>query len=527
MDPAENRDAADRTPVALGPRFPYDPAMRRLPLFVLPLLVAAALQGADTPPTPSAADRIDAATRQFEAVLDREFQGVRRSLDAWRDKRKRSALTELGGLLTKASPEDRVYVAYHVLSADPKHRAAREVFTKVGIAAPFDEKGVAAPDWTCPACSNRDLVEKVSALTYPPFEVVREAIDPRSAAVSGFWKANKRELDKLTATLVGIAREDSTRADAVYPVLAYFRPEAPEVRTYYASKGKPVPRQRVWFNPVDRWLLDKELAGIDCLDPQSGPQGFVPAPTKGQPSSIGGTVAWTFPEYLRACRIEGVLSTSGGAFQLTDDKGRGVRLSLGARLRLTATDGKRDQFGEWPAPADLASRPTPIALEARGRDIVVRVGGAIVGSTVLPQTVAWRRAGVEGPLSAQQLRVRYLADATEDLLGEGAIAAKPTDRPDAPAKPVEPAWKEARTKELAQRITFDFSDTAMEEVVAMLNRLSSASFTLDPGAEPLKDLPVSLRGDDMTLATALEWIAKLTGLQAEPGEKGFTLVWKR
>ena len=469
--------------------------------------------------------QLEAAVKGFEDQVDKDFVPVAKSLDGWRGRRKALSLKELSDLLSKAPAEDKVYVAYHLLAANPRHKPAREVFTKLGIAAPYDDKGVAAEKWTTPACRNPELVDKVSATTYPPFSVVSEAV--YAPNVKAYYKRTGDQLGKLKTTLIELARAGAAQdyAAVIYPILAYYHPEAQEVRMYFGAKGKPVPRQRVWFNPVDRWLLDHELAGSDCLDPRVKPSsGSVQAAPKGQPATLSGAATWLFPEYLRNCRIEGVFSSSSTAsLALADDKGNDVTLAIvGKTLTLTAS-GAKAPLGEFPLELDLAARPVPIQLEARGKVIAVRVGGLVVGTGTLPSAIAFHQATVSGTLSLQQLRIRYLADLPESLLGD-EVAAKPEAKPEPPA---EPAWMATRRTELDKKVTFEFSDTPMEEVVAMFGRLTGATFALDASADTLKDLPISLSGNDMSLKTALEWITRFSGLEAVPGEQGFSFAWEK
>lgn len=459
---------------------------------------------------------LENAVASFEERAAKDFVPVARSLDQWRERRRGAALKELTDLLTKATGEDKIYLAYHLLAANPRHKTAREVFTKLGVAAPVDANGVAAAGWTPPACRNPELLDKVSASAYPPFAVVAEAV--YAPNVKAYSRRAGEQLAAFKTTLIGLAGSAPDRAAVIYPIVGYYHPEAAEVRAYFAAKGKPVPRQRIWFNPLDRWLLDHELAGIDCLDARMKPSsGTPPALTKGEPARLHGSATWDFPEYLRGCRIEGVLSTPGGAtIALSDDQGRGATLALAPTQLTLSLNGAKEPLGSFPLAIDLAVRPSPIQLEARGRELTVRVGGLVIGSGTLPERIAFKRATIAGPLVASQLRVRYLADRPEPA--DVTVAAKPTE-------PAEPAWMEARRKDLDRRVTFEFTDTPMEEVVAMLGRLTGAAFTLDDSASTLSSLPISLTGNDMPVKTAIEWIARFSGLEAKPGETGFTFTW--
>ena len=485
------------------------------------LLVAFVLGlGAGEAPT------VDATITQFEVNIAKEFAPVQRSLDQWRERRAQNAMIELQRLFSKATPEDQVVIAYNLLAVRPTHKQARELFSKAGLTPPFDEKGVPSVGWTTPATNNRALAEAIANLAYPPFEAVREAIDPKSASVSGFWKKQAVLQDKLKTDLVDIAKQG--QADVVYPLLAYYHPQANEVRMYFQSKNKPVPRQRVWFSPVDQWLLDHELAGIDCLSSAFKPSvGNQPTAAKGEPAFVN-SASWEFPASLPACRVECAATWSGRmAFLVTDSRGSGVRVTMANGSALVECVGSgKERIGEFTISFDPATVPMPIQCEIRGKAFTMRVGGSIIGTGTLPRSVAFHRFAVEGNLRASQLRLRYLAELLDNalLLAGPAGPSGPTE----PAKPpAEPTWMALRKTELAKKVTFAFTDTSLDEVAGMLTRLSGATFTIDSTAEPLKDLPISMTGNDLPLQTALEWLQRLTDVVAVPTEQGFSLQWKR
>lgn len=481
-------------------------------LLLAPLTVLTAADG----------NTVDGAITRFEDAMAKEFAPIGRILDSWRAKRANAALVELQGLLGKATPEDQVVIAYHLLAAKPTHKQARELFTKSGLTPPFDDKGVAAPGWSMPATSNRVLADKIANLTYPPFDVVREAIDPKSPTVSGFWKRQEAQREKLKTDLVELAKQG--QAEIVYPLLAYYHPQAVEVRMFYQTKNKPVPKQRTWLSPVDQWLLDHELAGIDCLSPVVKPtRGNAPALAKGEPAQVYGG-SWDFPVLLSACRIECAATWTGRTvFLITDERSEGIRLVLqGSQAVVETIGGKTQQIGDFKLDFDPTTVPMPLQFEVRGTAVTVRVGGVIIGTGALPKSMAFKRVGVEGSLRATQLRLRYLANQAENALLTGETGSTAT----VPVPPAEPAWKAERTAQLSKTVSFVFADTSLEEVASMLSRLSGTTFVLDASAEPLKDLPVSLNGDDLKLQTALEWLQRLTDVEAVPTEQGFSLKWK-
>jgi len=132
-------------------------------------------------------------------------------------------------------------------------------------------------------------------------------------------------------------------------------------------------------------------------------------------------------------------------------------------------------------------------------------------------------------VTAHVYRVRYLADLPEIALLGGDPASKPTApaTPATPTKPEIPVWQAERTALLAKPVTVAFNDISVDEVAAMLGVITGASFTLDPSAEPLKDLPVTMTAQDLALGNVLEWLQRLTDVTATPTAEGFSLEWKR
>lgn len=486
------------------------------------VLGLAALGAAD-----SAATRTDQRIAEFEALMDRSFVPVERNLQAWRDKHTRNAVRELQDLLKVAGPEDQAFLAYHLLSHNPKDKAVRDLFTKVGLQPPFNEDGVPTPGWRTPTCTNRVVVEKVTAMAYPPFDAVAEAIGLRNSAASSYWRKLSKEMTDLRADLVKIAADPqaTNAADTVFPVLAYYHPESREAAFYYQSKGKKVPRQKVWFNPVDRWLLTNELAGVDAL---VGPDG---KPRSGGPNGV--TVAdqaWSFPEYLRGARLELVgTARLPITVRFLDLKHRGAAVTVTATAIEVRPGDKNTILATFPVDVDLSATPLPLQIEARGKTVSAKVGGISVGSINLPDETAYYLCQLQGTVQAQSLRIRYLTATDEaDLLGL-AVAGTPAPGTAAPAKPdapAAPAWKAERDQQLAAPLTVAFSDTSLEEVASTLKVLTGVEFRLDASAEPLKDLPVTLSTDDLPLGKTLEWLQRLTDVRAEADGQGFLLIWQ-
>ena len=474
----------------------------------------------------SVSERINQAAVSFEGKQDRDFMPVAESLERWRISKIKTAIKDLGILLDKASPADKPYLAYHLLSVSPRHKPARDFFTSLGIPAPFDEKGQRISGAIIPVCQNRALVDQVANLRYPPFSAVAEVVSPKSPAVQSYWKRQKIALDQLRDQLVGFAQQGE--ASNSFQVLAYYWPGAKESVAYYSSQRKEIPRQRTWFTSVDRYLLDHGLAGIDCLDtrmfkPSSGSEPSVGE--KGQGSRFTGTASWDFMENVRNCRIEGVFSSTGdSSFSVQDGEGAGARLMVhGKTIELQALGkGRPTTLIKVDVEQDISSLPFPVQLEVRGRFVAALVGGIQVCQAELPADYAFKRVTINPVgLVAQQMRVRYLGE-LEDT--EKLLAA-------APLKPVEPPpadpWLAERKQQLDRPVSFRFEETSVEEVVTLLSQLSGMKIELDAKAETLKNLPVTLDGKDLKLSSALDWLQRVSDLSWKPTATGVALTWSK
>jgi len=463
---------------------------------------------------------VDARIQKFEQAVDAAFKPVQNQLEAWRIKRAKTALAEVAGLLPKAGPGDRVFLAYQLLAADPKHKAAREVYTALGLPPPFAEDGTPVASTRAPACNDIATVTKAVDLRFPPFDEVTKAVDLRGSAAAPFWKKLEAELLALRKDLARIALERAAEgaANTVYPLLAFYQPKAPEVEAYYAATGKPAPVGRAWFNPVDRWLLDRELAGVDAMR-QVGRMPPAWQLGGGQlPATVPGAGCEVIATWKPGARI--VFSGPHGNAMIAWSW-------MGGKLRMHP--GERAQAIDVPLDIDidLGTVAVPVRCEVRGRKALVAIGGIPVASCELPQTVAIRSWSVAA-LEPRLLRIRYLAAAPElDLLGDGAVAAKAPAKPADAAKPAPPAWIDERTKLLLKPVTLAFADQRLDEVAAALSSITGTPFRLAASAESLADLPVTMTAKDVPLRTALEWLRRLAELEAVPEEQGFRLEWKR
>jgi hypothetical protein len=462
---------------------------------------------------------IDARIQKFEQAIDTAFKPVQTQLDGWRIKRAKTAMGEVSALLPKAGPRDRIYIAYQLLSVDPKHRAAREVYTALGLVPPFDEQGRAVAGTRAPACDDLATVAKAVDLRYPPFDEVTKAVDLRGSVAGPFWKKLEAELATLRKDLAKIASDGAAEqaGNAVFPLLAYYQPRAPEVQAYYAAIGKPVPAGRTWFNPVDRWLLDHELAGLDPLR----------AIGKNPPPPWPGSGTGELPAFVPGASVEIIaLWRSGARIELDGAKGPAVIWTWQKGKLITLPGGAGAKPVEATLDVDLTAVAVPVRCMVRGRIASVAIGGIPVSEVELPQAVAVKRWIATYLDQPRLLRVRYLAAAPElDLLGDGEILAKTPAKP--VDKPAAPAWLDERTRALLKPVTCNFADERLDEVAAALSSITGTTFRLAPSAEPLADLPVTMTAKDIPLRTALEWLRRLAELEAVPDEVGFRLEWKR
>jgi type II secretory pathway component GspD/PulD (secretin) len=76
----------------------------------------------------------------------------------------------------------------------------------------------------------------------------------------------------------------------------------------------------------------------------------------------------------------------------------------------------------------------------------------------------------------------------------------------------EPQWKKDMKAQMEKRISFDFVDTPLADVVAFLSNLTGATIILDPAAVQGNEVPVTLKVGDMRLGAALDWILRLVNL---------------
>jgi hypothetical protein len=76
-----------------------------------------------------------------------------------------------------------------------------------------------------------------------------------------------------------------------------------------------------------------------------------------------------------------------------------------------------------------------------------------------------------------------------------------------------PAWEAAIRASLQRKVSFDFIETPLGDVLGFLSQLVDETIVLDTEAVRDEHPTVTLRVSDMRLGTALGWICKLTGLK--------------
>jgi hypothetical protein len=73
-------------------------------------------------------------------------------------------------------------------------------------------------------------------------------------------------------------------------------------------------------------------------------------------------------------------------------------------------------------------------------------------------------------------------------------------------------WKERIQEQLGKRISFDFVDTPLPDVVSFLPNLTDTTIVLDPTVVRDNERPVTLKVSDMRFYDALNWILRLADL---------------
>ena len=101
---------------------------------------------------------------------------------------------------------------------------------------------------------------------------------------------------------------------------------------------------------------------------------------------------------------------------------------------------------------------------------------------------------------------------TPERLAKAVATEEARRRVEARAREAEePAWKREIREQLARRVTFEFVETPLTEVIPFLQMLTKMSIILDPDLDRSKR-EITLRVTKMTLARALRWMLRLVEL---------------
>jgi hypothetical protein len=478
-----------------------------------PLAVAllAALAGAPLLAEDSLAEHINGRASGYEHGLDGPFHQVEPRLDDWLKQQRSAAVEGMRSVMGSAQGDDKLFVAYHILRLDPVDAGARSTFAEAKATPPYDEQGKTVGTFALAKPVDGALAEKVLELEHPSFDIVAHVIDLKSPTVSSYWDAQGSALKSLKADLLGFSGKGQD--DLVYQLLAYYYPASKDVVKWYGKRGKPVPKSRWWIDHVDQYLLDHELAGVDCLLTKPSEGG---SPSKSADGTyVAMAATWRFPT-VRSARVEAVVGSKLPplpAFVLGDETGGGVIVSVAGKELTALSLPSRKILGKATLAVDFTT-PTPLEIELRDKRLLVSVGGLPAVQAEVPRICALRKFSIEGrPLSARSLRVRFIGSAGPDA--SVVTVAK------APEPPPE------RRQDLDKLVTLTFNDTPVDEVVAFLGRVTGLKITLDESGQTLKDLPVTLEAKDMKLSSALECLERLTDLHANSTADGIVLSWKK
>lgn len=142
------------------------------------------------------------------------------------------------------------------------------------------------------------------------------------------------------------------------------------------------------------------------------------------------------------------------------------------------------------------------------RSVSLTVADAKAGG-VLKQMIA--QDGLAIDFKDGALYITKAAPAAEDA---GEVAARDTAAPVGPTKQTLGAdWEKEFEAKLDEKVSFEFVQTPLSEVVRFLQNLTGLSMILDPRAcEEVGDVSISLKVSDMRLRLALGWILRLANL---------------
>ena len=181
--------------------------------------------------------------------------------------------------------------------------------------------------------------------------------------------------------------------------------------------------------------------------------------------------------------------------------------TLLARSRNLLAEGRYAEAGTM---ADRALELDPASAEARNlRD------GAFNAGLAHGNAETDRRSAQELLLNVAQIKLAQVPN-TQPLIypADWARIAGRTAQPIGSEPEQDPPWMPDLKTKLEQKVSFDFIETSLQDVVTFLQQITNANIILDQktlGAMPRTD--VSLKVTDMKLAQALDWIVEQAGLR--------------
>lgn len=172
----------------------------------------------------------------------------------------------------------------------------------------------------------------------------------------------------------------------------------------------------------------------------------------------------------------------------------------------SAPENLKQKIGDTTAKPAVKNKPSTVVRMDRALKRY-RLGvldlAAIVALTVLGILI-WRSLETP-PVAKPEIKT---AEPEKRLAAEDVKPPAPDKAP--PKVPLEEPWeKEVRAK-LERKVSFEFVDTPLEEVLGFLKSLTTVNIILDPkaAAEGVHKTPVTLRVRDMSLGVALQWILR-------------------
>ncbi|TVR12428.1 MAG: hypothetical protein EA401_09140 [Planctomycetota bacterium] len=457
--------------------------------------------------------QIERLVERFEHDLERAFMRGRNELEQFRNRQAMQAAVDLSQYLNAAeSADDQIYVAWHLLSLNPRHAAARTIFDEHEIDLPLNQRLQFAPKQAPPPPDNRDLVRIIHEQLYPK---TSDVIAVAQSAVRSYTRANTNSTRTFIRSLVRL-RSDAEMKALVDPILAFYFPaEAKQAGI------RPNPDSRNWLNPVDRYLLEYGL--LSCEAGYTPPlSGSISRSNDQDTLTSNSATSWQFPIPLAHWSME-IVANQGHSGQATVSRqagGSGITVSWNDNGDVTIKGNGIDLGYQ------LGTGPHYLQVVATGGQWAIAINGGQVASGSM-QRQAWQHFRLGDKSSAYAAQVRYLSANSHYLatLAPGVTLPLALQEPE-PEPTTTDDWRAALQSNLEQQIRFAFNDVPLDDVVAALNQLSELNWHLDQSAEPLSTLPLNLSGEGMTGNQLLGWFERLAGLSYRLEERGVVLLWQ-